>query len=72
MIAGDVRTLARQYCADHLRVQYNEYGSLDHVGTALVWIVEAYSWLLGRFAGFPAPSNCSSIAPGNSLAPVPG
>ena len=71
MIAGDVRTLARQYCGHHVPVQYNEYGSLDHVETALVWIVEAYSWLLGRFVGFPAPSNCSSIAPGNSLAPLP-
>ncbi len=71
MIAGDVRALANEYCTRGVRTQYNEYASLDHVETALVWIVEAYSWLLGRFAGLPAPSNCSSLAPGNSLAPLP-
>jgi hypothetical protein len=71
MIAGDVRTLARQYCGHGLKVQYNEYANDDHVETAVVWLVEAYAWMLSRFAGLPAPSNCSSIAPGNSLAPLP-
>ena len=71
MIAGDVRTLARQYCGRGVPVQYDEYANLDHVETALVWIVDAYSWLLGRFAHLPAPSDCSSIAPGNPLTPLP-
>jgi hypothetical protein len=70
MIAGDVRTLARGYCAKGVPVQYNEHPALDHLLTAVVWLGNAYAWLLGRFAGLPAPSDCSSIAPGNSLAPV--
>jgi len=27
-------------------------------------------WIDARFAGFSAPQNCSSIQPGNSLAPI--
>ncbi len=71
MIAGDVRSLAREYCARGVPVQYNQFDSLDHILTAVAWVVQAYTWLLGRFAGFPAPSDCGSIAPGNSLAPIP-
>ncbi len=70
MIAGDVRSLAREYCARGVRVHYDEHASLDHVETALLWIGNVYTWLLGRFAGLPAPSDCSSIAAGNSLAPL--
>ncbi len=72
MIAGDVRTLAREYCARGVPVQYNEYDDLDHVLTALVWIFDAYSWMSARFTGQSAPSDCADIAPGNSLAPVSG
>jgi hypothetical protein len=31
----------------------------------------AISWLNQRFAGGAAPNNCSTIAAGNSLAPLP-
>jgi hypothetical protein len=34
MVTGDVRTLAREYCARGVTVQYNEYELLDHLGTA--------------------------------------
>jgi hypothetical protein len=51
-------------------VQYEEYEHLSHVPSATVWLPEADAWLAGRFAGLPAPQNCSSIAPGNSLAPI--
>ncbi len=71
MIAGDVRTLAREYCSRGVPVQYNQFDSLDHILTAVAWVVQAYTWLIGRFAGLPAPSDCGSIAPGNSLAPIP-
>jgi hypothetical protein len=71
MIAGDVRTLAREYCSRGVRVQYNEYENLAHVAATAAWLPEAASWLTGRFAGFPAPQDCASIAPGNSLAPIP-
>jgi hypothetical protein len=72
MVTGDVRTLAREYCARGVGVQYNEYGLLDHVGTAATWIVDAASWLAARFASLPAPQDCSQIPLGNSLAPISG
>jgi hypothetical protein len=70
MVTGDVRSLAREYCARGVTVQYNEHDLLDHLGTAAVWIVDAASWLTARFAGFPASQDCAFIPPGNSLAPI--
>jgi hypothetical protein len=55
MIAGDVRSLAREYCERGDKVQY----------------FEAYAWLAERFAGLPAPQDCASIPPGNPLTPIP-
>lgn len=69
MIAGDVRTLARGYCNQGVKVQYSQY-LLGHIGTAVPWIAEAMIWMNNRFLGLPAPQNCSSIAAGNSLAPI--
>lgn len=71
MIAGDVRTLARRYCAAGTKVQYTQYDALSHVTTAVPWLASATPWLLGRFSGFPTTPNCSSIAPGNALDPIP-
>jgi hypothetical protein len=69
MIAGDVRTLAREFCNKGTKVQYSQY-LLGHIGTAVPWIAEAMIWMNNRFLGLPAPQNCSSIEPGNSLAPI--
>jgi hypothetical protein len=69
MIAGDVRSLARQYCGAGAKVLYNEY-PLGHVTAAVPWIATAVPWLEARFAGTPAPQNCASIAPGNPLTPI--
>jgi hypothetical protein len=69
MVAGDVRALARQYCAGGDTIDYNQYDLLSHVGTAAVWAPAAITWLADRFAGKTAPSDCGSIAAGNSLAP---
>lgn len=69
MIAGDVRTLARQYCGDGTTVKYDQHNLLSHVGTALPWTAATIGWINDRFAGKAAPNNCSSIAKGNSLAP---
>lgn len=71
MIAGDVRTLARQYCAAGVKVQYNQYDLTSHVTSAIPWLGEAVPWLTARFAGLPAGQNCSSIAVGNPLTPIP-
>ena len=69
MVTGDVRALASEYCQRGVTVQYNQYG-LDHIASAAAWLVQALPWLSNRFAGQPAPQDCSTIAPGNSLAPV--
>jgi Secretory lipase len=69
MIAGDVRSLARQYCAAGDKVQYDQY-PLGHITTAVPWIATAVPWLAARFAGQPAPQNCASIEPGNPLTPI--
>ncbi len=70
MIAGDVRTLAREYCARGVPVQYVQYDNLSHVSSALPWLPAAAAWLADRLAGGPAPQDCAQIAPGNSLAPI--
>jgi hypothetical protein len=70
MIAGDVRTLARDFCAAGTAVDYTQYDALTHVTTFPVWTVAALTWLDSLFAGGQAPNDCSQIAPGNSLAPV--
>lgn len=70
MVAGDVRALARQYCAtgDHA-IMYQQFDVLSHVGTAVPWAPLAIGWLNARFAGRTAPTDCGRIAAGNSLAP---
>jgi hypothetical protein len=70
MIAGDVRSLAREYCQRGVKVVYHQYEGLSHVPAAAAWLPQAYAWLLDRFAGKAAPTNCGSIKPGNSLAPL--
>jgi hypothetical protein len=70
MIAGDVRSLAREYCERGVAVQYTEYQHLGHIEGAAPWLTETAPWLAARFVGLPAPQDCSEIAPGNSLAPI--
>ncbi|MBF9066816.1 lipase family protein [Streptacidiphilus fuscans] len=70
MVAGDVRALARQYCATgDPAIKFQQYDLLSHVGTAVAWAPTAIGWLADRFAGRTAPSDCGSIPAGNSLAP---
>ena len=69
MLAGDVRTLARQYCAQGVPVQHKEWGT-SHFTTMALWLPWATDWVDARFAGKAAPQNCSSIAPGNPLTPL--
>jgi hypothetical protein len=69
MIAGDVRTLARQYCGAGDKVLYDQY-PLGHVTAAVPWIAAAVPWLEARFAGLGAPQNCATIEPGNPLTPI--
>ncbi|MFE5483044.1 lipase family protein [Streptomyces sp. NPDC056527] len=70
MVAGDVRALARQYCATgNAAITYRQYELLSHIGVPLVWAPLAMDWLDARFAGAAAPSDCGRIPAGNSLAP---
>jgi hypothetical protein len=71
MVAGDVRTLARDYCARGVPVQYQQYDATSHVTSAPFWILATLAWLNDRFAGRSAPSSCGQIAPGNPLTPIP-
>jgi hypothetical protein len=71
MIAGDVRSLARQYCGNGVPVHYTEYQHLGHIEGAGPWLAETAPWLAERFAGLPAPQDCEQIPPGNSLQPIP-
>lgn len=69
MLAGDVRSLARQYCSQGVKVQHKEWGT-SHFVTMVNWLPWATAWVDDRFAGKPAPENCASIAAGNPLDPL--
>jgi hypothetical protein len=71
MIAGDVRTLAREYCDRGVAVQYEQYDWHSHTTSIVEWVPQAIDWIKDRFAGRPAPQNCKSIAVGNPLDPIP-
>ena len=71
MIAGDVRTLARNYCAQGTAVHYEQYNLLSHTSSVGIWLMQAIDWINDRFAGQAAPNNCASIPPGNPLDPIP-
>ncbi|HWC22864.1 MAG TPA: lipase family protein [Flexivirga sp.] len=71
-VTGDVRALARQFCADgNNGISYSQYDLLSHNTAEPVWAPQAILWLNARFAGKTAPSSCGHIPPGNSLAPLP-
>ncbi|MFG2867190.1 lipase family protein [Streptomyces sp. NPDC048338] len=70
MVAGDVRALARQYCATgNPAITYHQFELLSHTGVPVVWAPLALGWLNDRFAGRTARSDCGRIPAGNSLAP---
>lgn len=70
MVAGDVRALARQYCATgNGSIKYNQYSLLSHNGVPAIWAPLAIDWLDDRFKGEAAPSDCGRIPAGNSLTP---
>ena len=71
MIAGDVRTLARDYCERGATVYYEQYDDLSHVSSLVPWLPNSIEWIMKRFDGLPPPENCSSIGPGNPLDLVP-
>lgn len=69
MIAGDVRSLARQYCRTNPAVKYEQYDDLSHNLVPFAWTPGALRWMDDRFAGRPAPTTCGRIPAGNPLTP---
>ncbi|MDF8266055.1 lipase family protein [Luteipulveratus flavus] len=70
MIAGDVRTLARQYCASgNSRIKYTQFDLTSHIPTAALWAPGAIRYLDDRFTTKAAPSDCGRIPAGNPLTP---
>lgn len=71
MVARDIEALAHQYCTRGVPVTYARYQHHDHIAAFARFQAEAAQFLADRFAGTPPTTNCASIGPGNSLAPVP-
>ncbi|MEU6285265.1 lipase family protein [Streptomyces sp. NPDC047028] len=70
MVSGDVRALARQYCATgKAPLKFHQYDLLSHIGTAAAWAPQALAYLNARFTTEPAPTSCGSIPAGNDLTP---
>jgi hypothetical protein len=61
MVAGDVRALAKKFCADGTVVQYNQYDALAHGSAGVAWFPLALIWLDDRLSGKAAPDNCAQI-----------
>ena len=70
MIAGDVRTLAREYCSRG--VPSSTTSTTASVTSGAPLAVAARSGLVARrpLRRHAAPQDCAPIAPGNSLAPI--
>jgi hypothetical protein len=71
MVAADVEALAHTYCQRGVPVQFNEYKGDDHTQAAVPFEAGALEFLTQVLAGGSATNGCSSIKPGNSLAPLP-
>jgi hypothetical protein len=71
MVANDVEALAYTYCQRGVSVQFNEYQGDDHDNAAVPFEAGALNFLNERLNGLPVSDGCSSISPGNSLAPEP-
>ncbi len=71
MVAADDEALAHTYCQRGVSVQFNIYSGQNHDNAAVPFEVGALGFLSARLSGAPVPNGCTSIAAGNSLAPVP-
>jgi hypothetical protein len=71
MIAKDDQQLAHTYCQRGVSVQFSVYSGDDHTNAAIPFEQGALQFLSQRLSGQSVPDGCSSIAAGNSLAPVP-
>jgi pimeloyl-ACP methyl ester carboxylesterase len=70
MVEKDEQQLAYEYCHQGVTVYFEELQHANHDDAGAAFFPQAIEYLQSRFAGAPAPDNCASIRPGNSLAPV--
>ena len=66
MVTTAVTALAEKYCSEGVPVEYQEYPGLSHVEAAGPFLAYAVPYLLARFQGGPAVSNCSAIETGSA------
>ncbi|HUY63823.1 MAG TPA: lipase family protein [Acidimicrobiales bacterium] len=58
MVAGDVASLARRYCAEGVPVQFQQYQGVSHEEAGAFFEPQTGPFLQARFAGVPFVSNC--------------
>jgi hypothetical protein len=66
MVTTAVTALAEKYCSEGVPVEYQEYPGLSHVEAAGPFLAYAVPYLLDRFQGGPAVSNCGAIETGSA------
>lgn len=66
MVTTAVTALAEKYCNEGVPVEYQEYPGLSHVEAAGPFLAYAIPYLLARFQGGPAVSNCAAIETGTA------
>ncbi|MFI5715169.1 lipase family protein [Nocardia sp. NPDC051750] len=71
MVTRDIEALAHQYCARGVPVTYARYDHFDHMAAFALFQTQAAQFLAARFHNVLPTTNCASIGPGNSLAPIP-
>jgi hypothetical protein len=71
MVTKDDEALAHAYCKRGVSVEFNVYRGDDHTQAAVPFEEGAATFVGDRLDGKPVPDNCSSVAVGNSLAPLP-
>jgi hypothetical protein len=71
MRADDVRSLAREYCKQGVRVLYNEYQGAQHAYSGGFFEPSTGPFLQDRLNGAPFYGNCPYIKPGNAISPLP-
>lgn len=71
MVARDIEALAHRYCHRGVPVTYARYPHHDHIAAFARFQADTAHFLAERFTGTPPTTNCASVGPGNSLAPVP-
>lgn len=70
MVEKDEQQLAYEYCHQGVSIDFVELKNANHDDAGAAFFPQAMSFLGDRFAGAPAPDNCSSIKRGNSLKPI--